>query len=293
MWSSRIGIKAPKSEPTAKLRRPSRRRPCFARQAAQFWPSRQRMKQRYLSASAFPFPCRAPARDGVDRAGSSASAAARPSRSPRPRRPPNPLLHPAPDKATLPAPIADGVARLTTAIEAAEKTIQHLTELEEELSRLRVDVECILSDSTDTAETLRPQLAAVRSQIEKLGPPPAKDAPPEAPAIAAERARLTALAAAIDGAIKIDRAHLGARAPADREDHGAAPLALHQEPGGAPAEPAAAGPVARPDERFPGRRPPDRLPGRGLAAVGRRQARAAHPAGAGRRAPVLRSAGTA
>jgi potassium efflux system protein len=120
--------------------------------------------------------------------------------APAPAAPPP--SQPAPDKATLPVPIADGIARLTTAIEAAEKTIQHLTELEEELSRLRVDVESILSDSTDTAETLRPQLAAVRSQIEKLGPPPAKDAPPEAPAIAAERSRLMALAAALDGAVK-------------------------------------------------------------------------------------------
>jgi len=105
-------------------------------------------------------------------------------------------------KAALPAEVADGVARLTSAIEAAEKTIQHLAELEEELSRLRVDVESILSDSNETAETLRPQLAAVRSQIDKLGPPPAKDAAPEPAAIAAERARLMVLAAALDGAIK-------------------------------------------------------------------------------------------
>src|SRR6185295_4374673 len=103
-----------------------------------------------------------------------------------------------PAKLALPGEIGDGVARLTAAIEAAEKTIQHLTELEEELGRLRVDVESILSDSTQTAETLRPQLSAVKSQIEKLGPQPAKDAPAEAPAIAAERARLMALAADLD-----------------------------------------------------------------------------------------------
>ena len=89
-------------------------------------------------------------------------------------------------------PEVANAAKLTNAIEAAEKTIQHLTELEEELGRLRIDVECILSDSAQTAETLRPQLAAVKSQIDKLGPPPAKDAPPEAAAIAAERARLAA-----------------------------------------------------------------------------------------------------
>jgi potassium efflux system protein len=120
--------------------------------------------------------------------------------APLPAEPPT--SQPTPAKVALPTEIADGVARLSSAIETAEKTIQHLTELEEELGRLRIDVESILSDSTQTAETLRPQLAAVRSQIERLGPPPAKDGPPEAPAIAAERTRLTALASALDGAIK-------------------------------------------------------------------------------------------
>ncbi|HJU32456.1 MAG TPA: DUF3772 domain-containing protein, partial [Hyphomicrobiaceae bacterium] len=105
-------------------------------------------------------------------------------------------------KAALPSDVADNVSRLAAAIETAEKTIQQLADLEEELGGLRVDVETILSDSAHTAETLRPELAAVRSQIEKLGPPPGKDAPAEAPALAAERARLNALAAALDGGIK-------------------------------------------------------------------------------------------
>jgi small-conductance mechanosensitive channel len=104
-------------------------------------------------------------------------------------------------QAALPAELAK-VARLTSAIESAEKNIQRLAELEEELGQLRVDVESILSDSTDAAELLRPQLAAVKSQIEKLGPAPSKDGPPEAEAIAAERARLTAIASALDGAIR-------------------------------------------------------------------------------------------
>ena len=107
-----------------------------------------------------------------------------------------------PKPATLPPPVADSVSRLTSAIESAEKTIQHLAELEEELGGLRVNVETILSESADTAEALRPQLAAVRSQIEKLGPPPDKDGVAEAPALAAERARLTALESDLDTAIK-------------------------------------------------------------------------------------------
>ena len=56
------------------------------------------------------------------------------------------------------------------------------------------------TNSTATAEALRPQLAEVRSQIERLGPAPNDQ--PETPTIAAERARLNALAGALDGAIK-------------------------------------------------------------------------------------------
>src|SRR6185436_12545783 len=164
---------------------------------AQFRSSRQRMKQRYFRGPLFCFL----AALLVALVSIAPVAAQAPQPAPtQPAAPAPPETPPA--KVALPSDIADGVARLTAAIEAAEKTIQHLTELEEELGRLRVDVESILSDSTQTAETLRPQLAAVRSQIEKLGPAPAKDAPAEAPAIAAERARLMALASELDGAVK-------------------------------------------------------------------------------------------
>jgi small-conductance mechanosensitive channel len=111
-----------------------------------------------------------------------------------------------PAKATVPAApvlppeVTTPVERLAKGVEAAEKSIVQLKELEGELQRLRSVVETIIYDSTSTAETLRPQLDEVKSQIERLGPPP-KDQP-EAPAIAAERARLNALAAALDGAIK-------------------------------------------------------------------------------------------
>src|SRR5260221_9045079 len=135
--------------------------------------------------------------------GAIASIAPAAAQAPPPAQPaPAEAAQAQPSKPALPPDVADSVTRLTSAIETAEKTIQHLAELEEELGGLRVDVETILGDSADTAENLRPQLAAVRSQIEKLGPPPGKDAPAEAPALAAERARLTALAGDLDGAIK-------------------------------------------------------------------------------------------
>jgi small-conductance mechanosensitive channel len=104
--------------------------------------------------------------------------------------------------AAIPREIAEPLSKLTTGIEAAERAVQQLKELEDELSRLRIDVEGILEGSTRIAETLRPQLAATRGQIERLGPAPAAGQPPEAPAIAAERARLAARASELDGAIK-------------------------------------------------------------------------------------------
>ncbi len=111
-----------------------------------------------------------------------------------------PSAAPSPQAPLLPPEVTTPVERLTKGIETAEKSIQQLKELESELQRLRSDVEEIIYDSTATAETLRPQLAEVKSQIERLGPPP-KDQP-EAPALAAERARLNTVAAALDGAIK-------------------------------------------------------------------------------------------
>jgi len=106
------------------------------------------------------------------------------------------------EQAALPKTVADALARLTGSLDGAEKALQHLNNVEEDLRTLRINVEDILADASQTAEALRPELALVRTQIEKLGPPPAKDAPAEAPTIAAERARLTALASVLDGAIK-------------------------------------------------------------------------------------------
>jgi potassium-dependent mechanosensitive channel len=116
--------------------------------------------------------------------------------------PPAPTVAPPPTPAAvvLPPEMVEPVKRLAEGIDTAEKAIQHLKELEDELARLRSNVEGILTSSTETAEQLRPQYAEVKSQIEKLGPVP-KDQP-EAPGIAAERARLTQQAAALDGAIK-------------------------------------------------------------------------------------------
>ena len=103
---------------------------------------------------------------------------------------------------TLPREAMEPVERLARSVEDAEKAIQQLKELEGELGRLRGEVERIIYDSTSTADTLRPQLEEVDKQIQRLGPPPGKDQPPESPTVVAERARLNSLKASLDGAIK-------------------------------------------------------------------------------------------
>ena len=113
-----------------------------------------------------------------------------------------PAAQPAPQPPILSPEVLEPVERLARNVENAEKSLQELNQIEGELVRVRGDVERILSDSTTAADSLKPQLAEVEKQIERLGPPPAKDEAPEAAAIAAERARLNAAKASLDGAIK-------------------------------------------------------------------------------------------
>lgn len=91
---------------------------------------------------------------------------------------------------------------LRTAIEALEGNVEAARENDEELSRQRLEIEALIQASDLFLESLQPRYKDVSLQIEKLGPAPAKDQPAEAPAIAAERQRLSLLSAEIDGAIK-------------------------------------------------------------------------------------------
>lgn len=109
---------------------------------------------------------------------------------------------PPPPPPGLPREILDPVERLAKGVEAAEKSIQQIKEIETDLQRVRNSVEQIIYESTATAEQLRPQLAEVKSQIQQLGPPPAAGQPAESPTVAAERARLNAIAGGLDSAIK-------------------------------------------------------------------------------------------
>jgi small-conductance mechanosensitive channel len=89
-----------------------------------------------------------------------------------------------------------------TNIEAFANAIERNKDNDEELGHLRGALIDAVRKARDVRESLQPKLDALHQQIEKLGPPPAKDAAPESDQVAGERARLTFIAADVDGALK-------------------------------------------------------------------------------------------
>ena len=123
--------------------------------------------------------------------------AAEPAATPAPAPAP-----PEPKPATLPPEVNATITNVVGVMEGAEKTLTAISAVDTDLSRLRDEIDQVIAKSTQTADSIRPRLADLKAQIEKLGPPPAKDAEPEAASVAAERARLTAEESELSGAIK-------------------------------------------------------------------------------------------
>ena len=135
----------------------------------------------------------------------SAPAATPPAAAPPAAQPPAPTPPPPPPPPPGPPTLdVDGdLKRLLESIDRVEKDIASAKDSESALGSLRGQVEGIMYESTQINEKLKPRLAEVRAQIDKLGAPPKPDQPPEPPQTATERARLNALVSAIDGGIKL------------------------------------------------------------------------------------------
>lgn len=102
----------------------------------------------------------------------------------------------------LPPEVTETISKVVGTMEGAEKTLTAIKGVDTDLGRLRDDIDGVIAKTTQTADSLRPRLADLRSQIDRLGPPPEKGAQPEMPSAATERARLDGEAAEISGAIK-------------------------------------------------------------------------------------------
>lgn len=150
-------------------------------------------------ASAGPIPTRAQTEAS---SGIGAPAAGAPQTPEAQAAPPPPPAPPAPAVTGLSAETNQALARVGAGIEKAAQSVEDAKTRDDELARLRGLVDGLIAEAGTLASTVAPHLAAIRGQIDKLGPPPAKDAPPEAPAIAEERARLNQFSAEADGAIR-------------------------------------------------------------------------------------------
>ena len=108
----------------------------------------------------------------------------------------------APASVVLPPEVNDTISKVVGTMEGAEKTLTAIKSVDTDLGRLRDDIDGVIAKTTQTADSLRPRLADIQSQIDRLGPAPDKDGAPEAPSAAAERTRLTTDASELSGAIK-------------------------------------------------------------------------------------------
>lgn len=135
----------------------------------------------------------------------SAAAPTAPSAQPAPAGPADVAPPPVPEQKAAGIPVEElvrPVTNLNSAIEAAEKNLEQAPGSQRDLAALRGEIEKIEASAKKAAESLSPRLEEVRSQIAKLGAAPGPNDPTEAPDVAAERQRLSGIAAQIDGAIK-------------------------------------------------------------------------------------------
>ncbi len=123
-----------------------------------------------------------------------------PAAPPAPAEPPPPVLSPAEQREL--EDMQRPVTQLKSDIERLEKAVERSLDDDEELARLRAELSGVFDAAKAARDALAPKSAAIKQQIDQLGPAPAKDAAPEAANVMEERARLNAKAAEIDGALK-------------------------------------------------------------------------------------------
>ena len=141
-----------------------------------------------------PAPTAAPAPSG---------AAAQPAQAQPNPAAPAPQAQPAPPPpSSLPPEVHSTIDNVVGVMDGAEKALTAISNVDTDLGQLRDKIDGVISTTTQTADSLRPGLAHIQHQIDKLGEPPANGAPPESPTVATERSRLTAQASEISGAIK-------------------------------------------------------------------------------------------
>src|SRR5262245_25127035 len=104
-----------------------------------------------------------------------------------------------------PIPSASDLAPLKQLLDQIQQAIGHGGHTDQSLTELREKLAPIRDGLRDRFDVLDPRLAEVDSRLSQLGPAPAAGAPPEAPTIAEERAKLSQSRAEVDAALKETR----------------------------------------------------------------------------------------
>jgi small-conductance mechanosensitive channel len=102
----------------------------------------------------------------------------------------------------LPPEVSETIKQMVSSMDDAEKALAKSSADDASLTSLRDQIDSVISKATKTADIVRPRLDEIDHQLSRLGPPPAKDAPPESSTVAAERARLTAQSNELNEATK-------------------------------------------------------------------------------------------
>ncbi|MCB1504385.1 MAG: mechanosensitive ion channel family protein [Hyphomicrobiaceae bacterium] len=99
-------------------------------------------------------------------------------------------------------PVLQPVRRISSLLEDLEKTVERVQDRDDELARVRVEIDKLPPEARSAIDAIKPRLADVKAQIDKLGPAPKEGEPAESSEVAAERQRLNSVASQLDGAIK-------------------------------------------------------------------------------------------
>ena len=94
------------------------------------------------------------------------------------------------------------VTRTSSTMEALEQQLDRVKTSDSGLSQERSELEALIAQTDKAADGLKPRIGAAKVQLDQLGPPPKENEAAEAPQIAAERTRLTAIVSTLDGALK-------------------------------------------------------------------------------------------
>ncbi|HEX2216193.1 MAG TPA: DUF3772 domain-containing protein [Xanthobacteraceae bacterium] len=102
----------------------------------------------------------------------------------------------------VPEPAAAALERIRLALDHVETALSSESVSAATLGELRRTIVSARDELRTRIEELTPRAAEIDARLKQLGPAPAKDAPPEEPAIAAEREQLTQSFSQLDGALK-------------------------------------------------------------------------------------------